>query len=258
MTVLLETKNLTVRIADHLVCHSLTWQVKAGEIWGVLGCNGRGKTTLLQTLCRLHPSAQGDIFLQGTPLSHFSAKKMAQHIGFLFQEMDLAFSPTVFDYCLAGRYPHLSRLQRESAHDREITQQALNHMHLHAHANQMANTLSGGEKQRLALATLLTQNPRLFLLDEPLNHLDWHYQAKVIALLRSLARDHSAGIVVSLHDLNWIERLCDKVILLFDKGEIRHGETSMLLTEDNLSRLFGHSVRNIHTPEGRYWLPEPF
>src|SRR5262249_42429661 len=159
-------------------------------------------------------------------LSQLSMQTLAQLRGLLFQEFAAPFPQTVWDYCSMGRYPHLSFLKQIQPHDKDIVLKALEQMDLLPFIQCSITHLSGGEKRRLAIATLLAQAPHIYLLDEPTNHLDMRHQVQVLTHFHTLAKTQNALIVMSLHDVNWIQRYCDHLLLLFGDGEILHGPTA--------------------------------
>lgn len=256
MSILLETKNLHLASADKILCCDLNLQIKSGEIWGILGPNGSGKTTLLHALANLRAPQQGEIFLRQKKLSSYNSKQRAQRLGILFQESTEIFSQTVFEFCLAGRHPHLSQLGWESNADKDIALQALTQMQLEKFASRKVETLSGGERRRLNIAALLTQTPEIFLLDEATNHLDLQHQAAILQHFKKLARETSVTIVATLHDINMAQYFCNKVLLLMSDGESLQDTPQEIFTQTNLQRLYQQNLHAIHFANQNYWLPE--
>jgi iron complex transport system ATP-binding protein len=117
------------------------------------------------------------------------------------------------------------------------------------------HTLSGGERQRLAIAALLAQQPRLYLLDEPLAHLDLNHQIAVLELLSRRAREDGVGIVMVLHDINLALRHADRALLLFGEGRTLEGPVEAVLTAESLSRLYGHPLRELRDGGARHFVP---
>ena len=253
--VLLETRSLQLSIGDKLICRDLNLCVKRGERWGVLGVNGVGKTTLLLTLAGLKTPQAGSVSLAGQALQALSARQIAQICGVMLQDSDDAFPASVLEIALIGRHPHLPLWAWESVEDETIAHAALQAVGIADLVQRASNTLSGGERRRLALATLLTQNPPLMLLDEPVNHLDLHHQIQVLDLLTQQVAQLSKASVMVLHDVNLAARYCDALLLLFGQGETLHGPTPDMLTVENLSRLYGHPVRRIETADGYLFYP---
>ena len=250
---LLESHNLGVRIGGLQICRDANFEFRAGECWGILGINGAGKTTLLHTLAGLRPPESGQICLNGHPLQHISRRSIARQLGLMLQDTPDPFPATVLDTALIGRHPHLSRWQWESARDIEQALGALGQVHLAGFEHRQVNTLSGGERRRLALATLLVQAPAMLLLDEPTNHLDLHHQHQLLTLLRDRVHN-GASIVMVLHDINHVVRYCDHVILLCGDGEIIQGLQSEILNAELLSRLYRHPVMEVKLQQQRFFI----
>jgi iron complex transport system ATP-binding protein len=238
---LLETRALTVEIAGKQVCRDLAFTVTPGECWGILGVNGVGKTTLLHTLAGLRPPAAGEILVEDAPLAAMPRKQAARKIGLLPQSSEDPFPSTLLETALIGRHPYLARLEWESSKDEAIAKDALARVGLGGMHERLAHTLSGGERRLLALATLLTQDPPLYLLDEPSNHLDLHQQIAVLDLLRDRTRAGTSMVMV-LHDVNLAVRYCNRVLLLYGDGQTEQGDMQTVINEERLSRLYHHRV----------------
>ena len=150
---------------------------------------------------------------------------------------------------LTGRHPHSDRWAWESARDAALARTALATMGLADMEEREVHTLSGGERQRVAIATLLAQAPRLYLLDEPLAHLDLNHQIATLELLSRRARDEGIALVMVLHDPNFALRYCDQALLLF--GDSRHivGPAAEVIDAPTLSTLYGYPMRRITTPD---------
>ncbi len=244
---MIQTKDLTISINNNILCHQLNLDIQPGKIWGILGPNASGKTTLLQTLAGLLPIKKGNIFIQDRQLSQLSRKKIAQTIGFLFQEMKMIFPQSVENFCLLARYPHLSFLKKISSHDKEIMIHALQQMDLIQKRNECITRLSGGEKRRLAIAALLTQTPSTYLLDEPTNHLDIRHQMHVLNHFRELSKKQRVSVMMSLHDINLAQSFCDNLLLIYPEGKTVQGKTCDILTENNLTRLYQHPIISLQS-----------
>lgn len=252
---LFSCENLGISIGGKQICRNMQLGINAGQCWGILGRNGVGKTTMLHTFARLRSPGSGSLKLLDKSFQHWSRRSFAQTLGIVAQDSQDPFSATVLETVLIGRHPYISVWQTESAEDMAMAKAALTAVSLDDLASRDINTLSGGERQRVALATVLVQSPQLFLLDEPTNHLDLHHQVNLLGMLVQHARDKSAAIVMTLHDINLAARFCDHLILLFGDGEVAHGPTDALLSEDNLQRLYGHRIVKIESESGRAFLP---
>ncbi len=252
---LLQTVDLDVSIAGLPVCRKLNLRIDAGECWCILGRNGAGKTTLLHALAGLHAVDSGHIAVQGTALAALRRKTIARHIGVLFQDHHDAFPATVLETVLTGRHPWLGPLQWETATDLAMARKALAAVDLTALEARSVSTLSGGERRRLGIATLLTQDPRLLLLDEPANHLDIHQQVRMLDLLRQQSERDDRALCIVMHDLNLAARFCDRFLLLFGDGTFLQGDHDAVMTEASLERLYRHPLRRIEHAGSTVWIP---
>ena len=255
MNPLLQTQHLLVTIAGKTICQALDLNIERGQCWGILGSNGAGKTTLLHTLAGLRPAASGTVLLDGKSLDTLARRAVAQRIGVLFQDAHDAFPDTVLNTVLIGRHPHLQAWGFESAEDIALAQNALAPTGLQGMALRLISTLSGGERRRVALATVLVQDPALYLLDEPVNHLDLHQQIAALELLKTRVRADGKAVMMSVHDVNLAARYCDHVLLLFGDGTLVQGLTSEVLNQAGLERLYRHPIVSIVGPQGPAFLP---
>jgi iron complex transport system ATP-binding protein len=237
------------------ILHGVEFGVREGEVVTLLGRNGAGKTTLLHTLAGLRPAAAGGLRLLGRELAAMPRRQVARLLGLLPQETPDLFPATVLETALIGRHPHLDRLAWEGDADRALARAALAEVGLAGFEARPVTTLSGGERRRLALATLRCQAPRVALLDEPANHLDLRHQVELIGQLRARARSEGGALVMVLHDVNLAARHCDHALLLFDGGAHTAGPFAEVVDQAALSRLYGHPVVAVAGPHGRAWLP---
>jgi iron complex transport system ATP-binding protein len=251
---MLGTRGLSVSIADNEVCHDLELLIQEGSVWAILGRNGVGKTTLLKCLAGLHPPHQGEVLLEGLPLDSWTHRERARRIGVLFQHRTNTFPGTALETALTGRHPWVDRWSWEGEDDLALARAALAEVDLAGMEARAVSTLSGGESQRLGLATVLTQSPSLYLLDEPNNHLDLRHQIAVMELICRRAREPGHAAVLVLHDVNLAARFCDHALLLHGNGVSEHGAVEEVMTADSLSRLYQHPIRMV-SDAGRYFIP---
>ncbi len=255
MSTLLTVIDLDVNIGSVRVAAGLGFELAAGERLAILGRNGTGKTTLLNTLAGLRAAESGSITVCGEGYEALGPRRAAQLRGLLPQGHIDAFQSTVLETALIGRHPHLGRWAWEGREDERIAREALAAVDLAGLGAREVHTLSGGERQRLAIAALLAQQPRLYLLDEPLAHLDLNHQIAVLELLSRRAREDGVGIVMVLHDINLALRHADRALLLFGEGRTLEGPVAAVLTAESLSRLYGHPLREMRDGGARYFVP---
>lgn len=253
---LLDARQLRVDIAGRTVVDRLDLPVAAGERVAILGRNGAGKSTLLSTLAGLRKPAGGVVLLDGEDAALMPARDAALRRAWLGQFQNDPFGSTVLETALTGRHPHLGRWDWESPQDADLARCALAAVGLAGMEARQIHTLSGGERQRLAIATLLTQAAPLYLLDEPLSHLDLNHQMAVLELFAGAARDGGAAVVMVLHDPALAYRFCDRALLVFGDGRTECGPAETLLTAPILSELYGYGLRQIDDRGHRCFLPE--
>lgn len=239
---LLSVHELVVSIGQHNVCCGLQFAVQPGEHWAILGRNGAGKSTLLSVLAGLRPPVAGEVRLTDATYAQLGPQRAACLRGWLAQQQGDAFTSSVLETALAGRHPHLGRWDWESEKDLRIAHEALLAVGLHGFEPRDIQTLSGGERQRLAIATLLTQQPKLFLLDEPLAHLDLNHQIAVLELFRRQT-EAGAAVISVLHDPALAWRYAEKILLVNGDGHTAQGTREEMLTEERLSALYGHPLK---------------
>lgn len=253
-TPLLEARGLAVVAGRRRLVEDLDLALHPGEALAVLGPNGVGKTLTLQTLAGLRKPAGGEVLVDGRPLAAWPRRALAQRLGLLPQGTEDPFPATVMEEALIGRHPHLGFWQWESPDDLSIARQALADVDLAGLEERSLDTLSGGERRRLSVATLLVQDPAVWLVDEPTNHLDPQHRLAVMALLSARAHDARA-VVVTLHDVNLAAGWCDRCLLLYGDGRWELGPAEEVLSEAAVSRLYGMAVRRIEFEGRALFLP---
>lgn len=255
-TPLLSTNKLTLEVGGKTVCRDLQLEIHPGQCWGILGQNGVGKTTLLHALAGLNPGTQEKILLHGNALSNLPRKELAKQIGVLFQENANTLPATVLETVLLGRHPYADNWRWENEQDVNLARSMLEKLELGGFESRMSDTLSGGEKQRLALATLLTQTPNLYLLDEPTNHLDLKHQSILLKLFSRIASQDNHAVVMIMHDINLASRYCDHLLLIHPDGEIQSGKCTEILNLPAVEKLYQHPFSTTQGSDGLYFFPQ--
>jgi iron complex transport system ATP-binding protein len=222
-----------------LVLNGVSLAVRRGAIIGLLGPNGSGKTTLLRLLSGTLTPARGRIALEGTPVGALARRDLARRIAVVPQETHSAFDFSALEIVLMGRYPHLGAFELEGPGDLAIARDALAATGTGALESRPFATLSGGEKQRVVIASALAQASDVLLLDEPTASLDLGFQFDIAALLTRLNRERGVTMVVSTHDLNLAATLCTELVLLKSGRVIATGPTRGVLTKENVRALYG-------------------
>jgi iron complex transport system ATP-binding protein len=237
------------------VLADLDLELAAGELLLLAGRNGAGKTTLLRTAAGLVRPGAGRVELDGRPLADFSRRELARQIAFVPQESGVPFPFTAGQLVLLGRTPHLGLLAFESKADVAEAEAALARLGIEALADRSVLELSGGERQLVQLARALAQDAEVLLLDEPTAHLDLGHRALVLGVLRTLAREGRAVLVVS-HDLS-AASYANRVAFLAEGRILAAGAPREVIGPDLVRAAFGVEAKVLETPSGPIVLTGP-
>ncbi|MCF4009924.1 ABC transporter ATP-binding protein [Rheinheimera sp. UJ63] len=218
-----------------LALDQITLTISPDEVVGIIGPNGAGKSSLLQLLNGRYAPNSGRILLSGQPLQQQSAQALARQVATVAQISSAPQGLFCEQVAAMGLLPHKRWYEGTSAQDKQQVRLALQQVGLADKAQLRADTLSGGELQRLYIARALVQQATILLLDEPTNHLDVKYQHQVLQLLQGLNKT----IICCLHDLNLAARYCHKLLLL-ENGRVRaYGTPHDVLRPALLQQVFG-------------------
>lgn len=236
---MLQVENLTLYQDHSKVLSGLDVTFSPGEFWAIIGANGVGKSTLLQTLAGIHPNYQGNICVDDHLLQDLDPLSRARRMGFLFQEQEASLAVSVREAVGMGRFPW----RTSKAQDQSITTAALERCLITHLAERSILKLSGGERRKVEIATCLAQQSRYLLLDEPLNHLDLVYRHHILKVFESLSQKHA--VVMVCHDLEAVRSHCSHVLMLFGNNCYLSGTSATMLTAENKQRLFNESSREL-------------
>jgi iron complex transport system ATP-binding protein len=220
----------------------VSFAIAEGEVFGVIGPNSAGKTTLLRLLTRVIAADRGEVRLDGRPIGRLAHAELARQVAVVPQDTPRPFPFTVEQLVLMGRYPHAPGLFFESDADRTQATAAMEATGVRHLAALPLEQLSGGERQRAMLARALAQQPRLLVLDEPTSHLDLRYQAETAALLRHANAECGMTVLLVSHDLALAAEVCDRLLLLGGGRVARVGPPAEVLQRDILESVFGCAV----------------
>jgi len=211
--------------AARWILEDVSFCVQEGEVLGIVGPNGSGKTSLLKVLARLMRPLQGRIDLFGQELASMAQQEVARLVGVVQQDTQQLFPFTVAETVLMGRFPHRPRgrwtggFGWESREDVTIAEQAMMMVDILHLAHRAVTDLSGGERQRAMIARALAQTPKVLLLDEPTAFLDLQHQVEICSVLLRLKGESRLTVILVSHDLNLVSQYCDQILLL-DCGRV--------------------------------------
>lgn len=246
---------LTLGYPGRKLVEGLSADFRPGEVWGVLGRNGSGKSTLLHALAALTTPQSGVISMDGQSIVSLPRREAARRLGVLLQEESRDFWGTARDYVQLGRYPHARSSFGWGREDEVVADAEMQALHLDVLAGRPYVSLSGGERQRARLAALFAQRPGIYLLDEPLQHLDLPHQVAVLERLAHEARRNAAIVVMVLHDLLFAARYCSRFLLLSGDGRFHTGSANEVMNVENLGELYGFPLVAVDAGGERLFLP---
>lgn len=245
---MLTLENVELKYTDRTVLEGLSFTVKKGECFGIIGPNGSGKTTLLKLLSGLFSPTGGQVHLQRRPVHRIPRKELARTMAVVSQEPIPSDPLSVYDAVMMGRYPYLHWYQQENKHDRQKVKEALEATGLLALQHTMLDSLSGGERQRVAIARAMVQEPQILLLDEPTAFLDIGYQLSILTQVYKWKVESHLTVMIVLHDLNLAAQFCDRLLLL-DKGEMKAlGTPAEVLAKEKLKQVYRTEMEIITHP----------
>jgi len=212
-----------------------------GELLCIIGPNGSGKSTLLRIAAGVLVPIQGTVRMREEDISNLSRRAIARHLGYLPQETASLYDFTVEEIVRMGRYPHTRGLGSLDRSDLEVIKQSLQLTEMDALAQRPLSRLSGGERKRAFLASVLAQKPQILLLDEPTGALDIHHQVQFFRLLHNLAKE-GMTITVATHEINLASFFSDTLLVLSKGKPVVSGPPGQVLTPSTIQTVYGETV----------------
>lgn len=237
---MLIAENLTYTIKKHTILKGVNFAIRPGEMVGLLGANGAGKSSLIKLLNGEYTPTDGQVNLCGNNLQSYSAVSLAKMRATMAQQHRVSADFTVKEIVMMGRYPHYN--QQPQTADLEAVEQTMELCGVSHLEDRSILSLSGGESQRVHLARVLTQlwkQPNaLLLLDEPISAMDIKFQHQTLTLARALA-DYGWMVVAVLHDINLAAQYADRLFLMKNGRKLMDGTPSEVLNSRNIYTIFG-------------------
>jgi iron complex transport system ATP-binding protein len=224
----------TIKGGKKTVAHQLNATIRSGELTCLLGRNGVGKSTLLRTLSAFLPALDGDILLQGKPLTAYSDQELSQLIGVVLTEKPHVRNMTVDEMVAMGRAPYTGFWGMMTKDDQRIVDESIQLVGIDALRHRLVQSLSDGERQKVMIAKALTQQTPIIYLDEPTAFLDYPSKVELLQLLRRLAHDEQKTIFLSTHDVEISLQLADTLWLMTSE-QLHVGTPRQLADQEVLS-----------------------
>ncbi|MBQ26785.1 MAG: hypothetical protein CMH81_01380 [Nitrospiraceae bacterium] len=228
--------------SESCLLDNLTFQVLPGEILGIIGPNGCGKSTLINLLSKVLTPHAGEIFIHAQALAKMKQQDVARAIAVLPQDISVSFHYSVEEMVLMGRAPYRNRLGWETNADYEVAEEVLDLTCMRDFAERWFLELSGGERCRALLARALAQRPEILLLDEPTANLDLQYQTQILDMIAGFARKHGSTVCIVTHDLNLVGEYCDRVAVLKDGRVYREGSPAEIIQAKTIADVYNTQV----------------
>ncbi len=231
----LEVRNLCFSYGTREVVKNVSFSAEPGKVVAILGVNGVGKSTMLKCINRINKPTSGEIRLNGQSIERLNSTELAKNIGYVAQNCEFS-DGTVFDSVLLGRKPFIK--WDVTAKDLEIVQDTLKVLSLEGYAMRNVLELSGGERQKVAIARALAQQTPILLFDEPTSNLDLKNQLEVLQIIRRIVKEKNLAAIVTIHDLNLALRFADYYLAIREGNVYGFGESD-IITEKSIYDIYG-------------------
>lgn len=254
-TALLKCTDLSIgyknQNGNSVIAEGINLEFNKGELIGLVGANGIGKSTLLRTLLNMQPPLSGSISLYENPLKHYTSFQLAQQISVVLTEPPASKNLSVRELISLGRQPHTNWMGTLTKKDREAIDYALSVTETTALANRKCFQLSDGQMQRVAIARAIAQDTPIIILDEPTTHLDIYHRAYVLRLLKKLTQEAQKTILFSTHEIDLAIQLTDRLIVMTHEETI-FDRPEALIKNGTFSALFPPEIIQFDVDLGRF------
>ena len=238
---MISTNNLSIgyrnKSGDTCIASNIDIDISEGELVGLIGVNGVGKSTLLRSLSGVQASLSGEIVISDKPLIKLSAEELAKTISVVLTEQPISKNLSVSELIALGRQPYTNWIGSLSKEDRAKIQTAIALVNIEALKDKRCFELSDGQLQKVLIARALAQDTPFIILDEPTTHLDMYHQAYVLKLLKKLTQETNKSILFATHEINLALQLCDKIIIM-EKDKVSAGTPKELIAKNAFSNIF--------------------
>ena len=206
--------------AETEIASNINFDLQKGQLIGLVGANGIGKSTLLRTLIKVQPALSGSITLNGKDLNSTSNLELAKQLSIVLTEPLTSKNLSVFELVALGRHPYTNWIGNLSNEDTTIVNDAIALVNISELKDKKCYELSDGQLQKVMIARALAQDTDVIVLDEPTTHLDMYHKAYILKLLQKLTKETGKTILFSSHEIDLAIQLCDTMIVMKDKEVI--------------------------------------
>ncbi len=230
--------SLEIGYGDHIIVENMDVEIRKDRITTIIGPNGSGKSTVLKAITRLIRYQKGSVLLDGTDILSMKPKEFARIIGVLPQVHSAPADFRVKELVSYGRMPHQKLLSGLNAEDERIIKWAMEATGTWQFRDKSIFEISGGERQRVWIATVLAQQPEILFLDEPTTYLDIAHQLDTMALVKRLNRETGIGVVMVLHDLTQALEISDHIIVIKNGRKYSEGTPQQVITPQMMKDVY--------------------
>ena len=238
----LKVEGVHFAFGDAAVLKGVELEALEGEVLGLVGPNGVGKSTLMGVISGIMRPQQGRVLLEGEDVGRMKPKERAIRVATVPQSPAVAPGFRALEMVLMGRNPHLGLLEWEGPKDLEVCRKAMEMTNTWEFADRFVASLSGGEKQRVFIARALAQEARMLLLDEPTAHLDIGFQSEVLDMIEEVRKESRVTVVAAMHDMTLAAQYCHRIALMHRGVVHAVGKPEEVLTSEMVSEVFGAEV----------------
>lgn len=239
--IVLETKNLSIGYVSkkkrRVIADDINITLNKGQLVGLVGANGIGKSTLLRTLTSVQKPLKGEVYIYSKALTEYNSIELAKQLSLVLTDPIASKNLSVFELVALGRQPYTNWIGSLTRQDIDITNTALHQTNLDTLKDKKCFELSDGQLQKVMIARALAQDTDLIILDEPTTHLDMHHKAYILKLLQRLTKNTGKTILFSSHEIDLAIQLCDSMIVM-RKDRVISGSPDSLIANGTFNTLF--------------------
>lgn len=235
---LISAEKLSVGYGRKIIADGIEFVVKQGEILTLIGPNGAGKSTVMKTLAGYLKKLSGNIVIDSENIEKISEKEMAKKLSVVLTERIRPELMSCREVVETGRYPYTGSFGLLSEADREIVEKAIETVSMEDFAEKDFGAVSDGQRQRVMLARAICQEPDILILDEPTSYLDIHHKIQFLEILRNLAKEKQIAVIMSMHELDFAEKISDYVLCIKSGKISLSGTPDKIFTSENIMELY--------------------
>jgi len=236
---------------SNVIAKDLNFSFGKGQLIGLVGANGIGKSTLLRTLSAMQPALSGEVMINSEDINKVSPLTLATRLSVVLTEPPASRNLTVLELVSLGRQPYTNLFGRLQENDKMAITKALELTETDSLSDKKCYELSDGQLQRVVLARALAQDTNLIILDEPTTHLDLYHRAYIVKLLKRLSSEENKTILFSTHEIDLAIQISDRMIVMDTEGTYVD-EPCNLISEGRFRNLFPSDSIKFDESSGRF------